>query len=149
MRRPWLSRVDVATLRDPSSKRSPFASLPSALWWAQAMSPVPVGVRSWGALPSPACGLGRLTVGFRLAPAKWLAAVARTGRRLGTRVRRFRWSLPYRAEMKRPSARHLLDLLAALSHVADLSLGCYREDETRCHRLVLRGLLTERGARFA
>jgi hypothetical protein len=114
---------------------------------AQYVSPVPVGVRSWGARPSG--HRLHLTVGFRLSPAKWLAAVARTGRRLGTRVRRFRWSLPYRAEMKRPSARHLLDLLAALSHVADLSLGCYREDETRCHRLVLRGLLTERGARFA
>ncbi|MCX6025120.1 MAG: DUF488 family protein, partial [Chloroflexi bacterium] len=64
-------------------------------------------------------------------------------------VRRLLWSLPYRAEMKRPSARHLLDVLAALSHVAHLSLGCYCEDETRCHRLVLRGSLTERGARFA
>jgi hypothetical protein len=84
----------VATPRDPSSKRSPFASLPSALLWAQAMSPVPVGVRSWGALPSPACGLGRLTVGFRLSPAKGLAAVARTGRRLGIRVGRSLRSFP-------------------------------------------------------
>ena len=94
MRRPCLSRVDVATLRDPSSKRNPFASLPSALLWAQVVSPVPVGVRSGGALPSPACGLGRLTVGFRLSPAKWLAAVARTGRGLGIRVAQSLRSVP-------------------------------------------------------
>jgi uncharacterized protein YeaO (DUF488 family) len=53
----------------------------------------------------------------------------------------------YRAEMKRPEARRLLDLLAALSHVTDLSAGCYCMDERRCHRSVLRDLLVERGAR--
>src|SRR4030095_8471002 len=40
----------------------------------------------------------------------------------------------YRAEMMRPGASHLLDLLAALSRRADVSVGCYCEDETRCHR---------------
>ena len=40
--------------------------------------------------------------------------------------------------MKRPEARHLLDLLAALSHTTDFSVGCYRDDESRCHRSVLR-----------
>ena len=54
----------------------------------------------------------------------------------------------YRSEMKRPGASHLLDLLAALSHGADLSIGCYCEDEARCHRSVLRALLAERGARL-
>jgi uncharacterized protein YeaO (DUF488 family) len=48
--------------------------------------------------------------------------------------------------MKRPEARRLLDLLAALSHTTDFSVGCYCEDETRCHRSVLRQLLEERGA---
>jgi len=52
----------------------------------------------------------------------------------------------YRAEMKRPEASRVLDLLAALSHGADFSLGCYCEEERRCHRSVLRELLSERGA---
>jgi uncharacterized protein YeaO (DUF488 family) len=50
------------------------------------------------------------------------------------------------AEMKSPEARHELDLLAALSHHADFSIGCYCEDETRCHRSILRELLEKRGA---
>ncbi len=52
----------------------------------------------------------------------------------------------YRAEMKQPDASHLLDMLAALSHQTAFSLGCYCEDEARCHRSLLRGLLQERGA---
>jgi uncharacterized protein YeaO (DUF488 family) len=54
----------------------------------------------------------------------------------------------YRAEMKSPGHRALLDTLAALSHTADFSVGCYCADESRCHRSVLRELLTERGARI-
>ena len=52
----------------------------------------------------------------------------------------------YRAEMAAPAARHDLALLAALSHRTDLALGCYCEDETRCHRSLLRDLLLEQGA---
>jgi uncharacterized protein YeaO (DUF488 family) len=52
----------------------------------------------------------------------------------------------FRAEMKAPAASHTLDLLAALSHGADFSVGCYCEREARCHRSVLRDLLAERGA---
>ena len=52
----------------------------------------------------------------------------------------------YRAEMKRPEAARLLDLLAALSHHTNLSVGCYCEDESHCHRSVLRALLLEHGA---
>jgi uncharacterized protein YeaO (DUF488 family) len=52
----------------------------------------------------------------------------------------------FRAEMKQPDASHALDLLAALSHHADFSVGCYCEDERHCHRSVLRELLVERGA---
>ncbi|MEQ8357088.1 MAG: DUF488 family protein [Kiloniellaceae bacterium] len=55
----------------------------------------------------------------------------------------------FRKEMKAPAAGRSLDLLAALSHHADFSVGCYCEDEARCHRSVLRDLLAERGARFA
>ncbi len=52
----------------------------------------------------------------------------------------------FRAEMRRPEASKDLDLLAALSHQTNLSLGCYCEDEQKCHRSVLRELLMERGA---
>lgn len=52
----------------------------------------------------------------------------------------------FRAEMSEPPARRTLDLLAALSHGASFSVGCYCEDEARCHRSVLRALLEERGA---
>lgn len=55
----------------------------------------------------------------------------------------------YRAEMAQPDASRSLDLLAALSHQTNLSLGCYCEDESRCHRSVLRALLQERGAKLA
>ena len=55
----------------------------------------------------------------------------------------------YRAEMKRPEAAHLLDLMAALSRQTDFAVGCYCEDERRCHRSILRDLLAERGARIA
>jgi len=53
----------------------------------------------------------------------------------------------YSAEMARPDSRATLDLLAALSHASDFSVGCYCEDEAHCHRSVLRDLLRERGAR--
>lgn len=52
----------------------------------------------------------------------------------------------FRAEMAQPTPRRTLDLLAALSHDADFSIGCYCEAEARCHRSVLRALLAERGA---
>jgi len=52
----------------------------------------------------------------------------------------------YRAEMGQPERARLLDLLVALSRQAELSVGCYCEDESRCHRSVLRELLAERGA---
>jgi uncharacterized protein YeaO (DUF488 family) len=49
-------------------------------------------------------------------------------------------------EMKAPAARRDLDLLAALSHRTDFAIGCYCEDESRCHRSILRELLDQRGA---
>ena len=55
----------------------------------------------------------------------------------------------YRAEMKRPEAARVLDLLAALSRQSNFAVGCYCEDEARCHRSVLRELLRERGAEIA
>ena len=55
----------------------------------------------------------------------------------------------YRAEMAAPHAQHDLALLAALSHTADFSVGCYCEHEDRCHRSILKQLLVEHGARVA
>ena len=52
----------------------------------------------------------------------------------------------YQREMQQPAARRLLDLLAALSRTTNLSVGCYCENEQRCHRSLLRELLRERGA---
>jgi len=53
------------------------------------------------------------------------------------------------AEMKQPGARRDLDLLAALSHQTHFSIGCYCEDESRCHRSILRELLEQRGAQVS
>jgi len=78
-----------------------------------------------------------------LAPTAELVAMA-----LGSRDERS-WKAferRYRAEMKRSEAARVLDLLAALSHQTNLSVGCYCEDESRCHRTILRALLAERGA---
>lgn len=55
----------------------------------------------------------------------------------------------YRAEMARPEAHRLLDLLAALSRQTSFAVGCYCADEAHCHRSVLRELLAERGAEIA
>jgi len=52
----------------------------------------------------------------------------------------------YRAEMNQPDAARLLDLLAALSRQTSFAVGCYCENEERCHRSILKQLLAERGA---
>lgn len=78
-----------------------------------------------------------------LAPSAALVASGRgatTDREWATFVKR------YRAEMAAPERSRLLELLAALSHRTDFSVGCYCQDESRCHRSALRALLEERGA---
>jgi uncharacterized protein YeaO (DUF488 family) len=55
----------------------------------------------------------------------------------------------YRAEMKQPDAARLLETLAALSRQTNFAVGCYCENEQRCHRSILRELLAERGADLA
>ena len=60
-----------------------------------------------------------------------------------------RYARSYRSEMKAPAAQHLLALLAALSHTTSFSVGCYCENESRCHRSILRELLVEAGAEIA
>jgi uncharacterized protein YeaO (DUF488 family) len=56
------------------------------------------------------------------------------------------FSRKFRHEMNAPDRSRELDVLAASSHHTNLSLGCYCEDESRCHRSILRELLAERGA---
>lgn len=68
------------------------------------------------------------------------ARAARTAKEWSAFVRSFR------AEMNEPAARRTLDLLAILSQDANFSIGCYCEEESRCHRSVLRELLADRGA---
>ena len=53
----------------------------------------------------------------------------------------------YKREMSEPAAKHDLALLAALSHTANFSVGCYCENEDRCHRSLLKELLIENGAK--
>lgn len=63
-----------------------------------------------------------------------------------------RWSKfarDYRKEMAKPQAARLIALLAALSRESNFSVGCYCQDEGRCHRSVLRALLEEQGADVA
>lgn len=59
------------------------------------------------------------------------------------------FSRKFLAEMQQPHASQWLDALAALSHQTNISVGCYCEDESRCHRSLLRKLLEERGAALA
>ncbi|HET9865335.1 MAG TPA: DUF488 family protein [Steroidobacteraceae bacterium] len=73
-------------------------------------------------------------------PAMKRALAATTDRQWAAFAREFR------AEMAAPAPRHSLDVLAALSHHANFSVGCYCEDESRCHRSLLRELLLARGA---
>jgi uncharacterized protein YeaO (DUF488 family) len=63
-----------------------------------------------------------------------------------------RWNIyrrRYKREMSEPAARRLIALLAALSARTDIAIGCYCEDESRCHRSLLRELLGEHGANMA
>ena len=56
--------------------------------------------------------------------------------------------MKYRAEMTTPENSHAIELLAALSHHSNFSVGCYCENEADCHRSVLRELLAEKGAKL-
>jgi uncharacterized protein YeaO (DUF488 family) len=61
-----------------------------------------------------------------------------------------RWTVyesRYRREMRQPAAQRLIALLAKLSAQSNFSVGCYCEDESRCHRSLLKKLLIEQGAR--
>jgi len=84
----------------------------------------------------------------------WLPNVAPTpelmkfGQAVGSAEDWDAFARKYRRELADPEKGRVLDLLAALSHQADFSVGCYCENEERCHRSVLRELLAERGAKL-
>jgi uncharacterized protein YeaO (DUF488 family) len=81
-----------------------------------------------------------------LSPSRQLVAFAQRSR--GSKS----WKVferKFRAEMNKPDAARVLDLLAALSHQTNFALGCYCENEERCHRSILKQLLAERGAQLA
>ena len=80
--------------------------------------------------PNLAPSVGTMKLGQEAAtPAQWTA-----------------FTRKYRAEMATPDNSHALELLAALSHQTNFSVGCYCEDEAHCHRSELRALLVEKGA---
>ena len=78
---------------------------------------------------SPSTPLVSFALSKPFTPARWAAYARR-----------------YRGEMRRPAAERLLAVLAALSRQTNFSVGCYCEDESHCHRSLLKQLLIERGA---
>jgi len=92
----------------------------------------------------------------RIAPENWYdvwlpqlapsAALLQEAKAATTVAEWQRFVRKYRAEMGTPDNAHLIDLLASLSHSTAFSVGCYCENEERCHRSLLRELLTAAGA---
>ncbi|MFL5498790.1 MAG: DUF488 domain-containing protein, partial [Gemmatimonadaceae bacterium] len=83
----------------------------------------------------------------------WLPELAPTGDLVSwalsepfTPKRWVKYEKAYRRQMRQPAAQRLVSLLAALSHQTDFSVGCYCVDETKCHRSILRDLLSGAGA---
>ncbi len=77
------------------------------------------------------------------------AQLVKEGRQAATPAQWAKFARKYRVEMASPENRHLLELLAVLSIGANFSIGCYCNDEARCHRSILRDLLAEHGAKIA
>jgi uncharacterized protein YeaO (DUF488 family) len=74
-------------------------------------------------------------------------ATMKLGLSAKTRAQWLRFAKKYRTEMAQPDASRAIEVLAKLSHDANFSVGCYCEDESRCHRSVLRQLLIGKGAK--
>ena len=76
-------------------------------------------------------------------------ATLKLGQTAGTPAQWSAFAERYRREMAAPDNRHAIALLAALSKTTEFSIGCYCEDESRCHRSILAALLDEAGATLA
>jgi uncharacterized protein YeaO (DUF488 family) len=106
-----------------------------------------------GTVRRPPRGVARSQLAARDFYDVWVPEVApsevllKTSREIGNDLANWKaFERRYRREMKRAETARLLDLLAALSHRTNLSVGCYCVKEERCHRSILRALLEERGA---
>ena len=84
-----------------------------------------------------------------LSPSAELMALGQAAQKNGDAKDWQQFEKAFRRAMAEAPAARTLDLLAALSHHGRFALGCYCEDEARCHRSILRSLLTERGADFS
>ena len=81
-----------------------------------------------------------------LSPSAELMALGQAAQKNGDAKDWQQFEKAFRRAMAEAPAARTLDLLAALSHHGRFALGCYCEDEARCHRSILRSLLAERGA---
>ena len=79
-----------------------------------------------------------------LAPSEQLRSWALSDEWTDERWKRYRKA--YLREMKEAAPSRLISLLAAMSRDSNFSVGCYCEDESRCHRSILRQLLIDNGA---
>ena len=77
------------------------------------------------------------------------AALVATGRAAEDERAWRTFAKAYESEMKRPDNLRVIEALAALSHGANFSVGCYCEDEQRCHRRLLRDSLERHGANLS
>ena len=108
-----------------------------------------------GTVRRPPRGVPKVELAARNFYDVWLPDLApseellKLGRAVDEEKRWRTFARKYRAEMNRTEKRRLLDLLAAISRQTNFSVGCYCVDESKCHRSLLRELLTERGALFA
>ena len=84
-----------------------------------------------------------------LSPSAELMALGQAAQKNGDAKDWQQFEKAFRKAMTEAPAARTLDLLAALSHHGRFALGCYCEDEARCHRSILRSLLSERGADFS
>lgn len=84
-----------------------------------------------------------------LSPSAELMALGQAAQKNGDAKDWQQFEKAFRKALAEAPAARTLDLLAALSHHGRFALGCYCEDEARCHRSILRSLLTERGADFS
>jgi uncharacterized protein YeaO (DUF488 family) len=75
-------------------------------------------------------------------------ALMKLGQEATTSAQWAAFAKKYRAEMSAPEISRTIELLAVLSHHGDFSVGCYCEDEGRCHRSILRAVLAEKGAKI-
>jgi uncharacterized protein YeaO (DUF488 family) len=105
-----------------------------------------------GTVRRPPRGISKTEYGSRNFYDVWLPALAPSPELVQQALRAQserdwkRFVKRYRSEMAATNEKATLDVLAALSHQTNFSVGCYCADETRCHRSVLRELLIERSA---